>query len=188
MLFIISVLTAVIFLFLFRKPLKNHPLIFYIIAAALTAAASMVNARSLPPFVNQYIIGVISRGTLATAFWCAVMWAGALPDGSKLLKVLMPIRGELSIFAAFLTFGHVIALGGRYIIRFFTEAGKLPDDLFTSTLISLILVAIMVPLTVMSFKKVRKKMKASTWKKIQRTAYIFSHVHENPFFMKQNSN
>lgn len=186
MLFIISVLTAVIFLFLFRKPLKNHPLIFYIIAAALTAAASMVNARSLPPFVNQYIIGAISRGTLATAFWCAVMWAGALPDGSKLLKVLMPIRGELSIFAAFLTFGHVIALGGRYIIRFFTEAGKLPDDLFTSTLISLILVAIMVPLTVMSFKKVRKKMKASTWKKIQRTAYIFYaliYVHVLTFFI-----
>ena len=38
----------------------------------------------------------------------------------------------------------------------------------------------------MSFKKVRKKMKASTWKKIQRTAYIFYaliYVHVLTFFI-----
>jgi uncharacterized protein with FMN-binding domain len=35
------------------------------------------------------------------------------------------------------------------------------------------MVLIMTPLTVMSFKAIRKKMNAKTWKKIQRLAYIF---------------
>ena len=35
------------------------------------------------------------------------------------------------------------------------------------------MVLIMIPLTIMSFKTIRKKMNAKTWKKIQRFAYIF---------------
>ena len=186
MLFIISLLISLIFLLIFRKPLKKHSFIFYIIAAALTAVVSVCDFKGLPREVNTYLVGLVTRGTLATAFWCVVMWTGALPNGSKLMKELMPVRGELSIFAAFLTFGHVIALGGRYIIRFFTEAGKLNNDIFTSTLISIIMVLVMVPLTILSFRKVRKKIKASTWKKIQRTAYIFYaliYVHVLTFFV-----
>ncbi len=186
MLFILSLLISIIFLVLFRKILKKHPFIFYIIAAASTAVVSVCDFKGVPREVSTYVIGLVTRGTLATAFWCVVMWTGALPNGSKLMKELMPVRGELSIFAAFLTFGHVIALGGRYIIRFFTEAGKLSNDIFTSTLISLIMVVVMVPLTILSFRKVRKKIKASTWKKIQRTAYIFYaliYVHVLTFFV-----
>ena len=131
MLFIISLIISLIFLLIFRKALKKHSFIFYIIAAALTAVVSICDFKDLPREVNTYLVGLVSRGTLATAFWCVVMWTGALPNGSKLMKELMPVRGELSIFAAFLTFGHVIALGGRYIIRFSTEAGKLNNDIFT---------------------------------------------------------
>ncbi|MDY4199419.1 MAG: FMN-binding protein, partial [Candidatus Fimadaptatus sp.] len=38
---------------------------------------------------------------------------------------------------------------------------------------SLIMIAIMLPLMITSFKAVRKKMKPKSWKKLQRSAYVF---------------
>mgnify|MGYP003291198846 CR=1 FL=1 len=101
------------------------------------------------------------------------MWTGAFPNGSKPIKVFMPIRGELSIFAAILTLGHNIGYGKTYFVRLFTDASRMSAEQLTASFLTIAMLIIMIPLTVMSFPQIRKKMNAKLWKKIQRTAYLF---------------
>ncbi|MCM1506607.1 MAG: FMN-binding protein [Ruminococcus flavefaciens] len=176
MLFLIALILAFGFAFLCGKPLKKHPFIFYTTAVIITVASVILagaNTRSLPEFVNTYIIGLFTRGALATALWYVVMFMGALPNGSAPIKKLMPIRGELSIFTAILTLGHNIGFGQTYFVRLFTDAGRMSDNQKIAGILSIAMLVIMIPLTVMSFPAVRKKMNAKLWKKIQRTAYLF---------------
>jgi DMSO/TMAO reductase YedYZ heme-binding membrane subunit/uncharacterized protein with FMN-binding domain len=101
------------------------------------------------------------------------MWAGAMPNGSIPIKKIMPIRGELSIFAALLTLGHNIGFGRTYFVRLFTDSDRMTSNQIAASIMTIVLLVIMIPLTVMSFPQIRRKMNAKLWKKIQRTAYIF---------------
>ena len=168
--FLISLLIAGVFSVFCGKTLRKHPAPFYIAAALLSiGTAILANLRipELPAFVQQYIIQLFTKGTLAAAFWAVVMWAGALPNGSPLTKKLMPQRGQLSIFTAILTLGHAVGLGISKLPRWIEKADAL------NLTVCIVLMLIMIPLTVISVQKIRRKMKASTWKAIQRTAYIF---------------
>ncbi len=174
MLFLTALFIAFLVAFCLAKPLKKCPAAFYITAAVLTAASIVITQSDInitSRFVRDYVLGIFSRGALGTAFWALVMWAGALPNGSSSIKKLMPIRGELSITAAILTFSHIITYGMTYISILIK--GRTGSDFIITSIVCLAMVLIMTPLTVMSFKKIRKKMNAKTWKKIQRLAYIF---------------
>lgn len=176
MLFLIALVFAFGFAFLCGKPLKKYPYIFYATAVVITAVTVILaglDLRAIPDFVNTYIIGLFTRGAFATALWCVVMWAGALPNGSAPIKKLMPIRGELSIFAALLTLGHNIGFGRTYFVRLFTDAGRMTSNQIAASVMTIIMLVIMIPLTVMSFPQVRRKMNAKLWKRIQRAAYAF---------------
>lgn len=174
MLFLISLSIAMIVAFLLGKPLKKHPAVFYITAAVLTVSSIVITQSDIDisnRFIRGYVLGIFTRGALGAAFWAVVMWAGALPNGSAPIKKLMPIRGELSITAAILTLSHIITYGMMYISNLLR--GRTGSDFIVTSAVSLAMVLIMTPLTVMSFKAVRKKMNAKTWKKIQRLAYAF---------------
>ena len=174
MLFLTALFIALLIAFCLDKPLKKCPAAFYITAAVLTVAAVAVTQSDITissRFVRDYVLGIFSRGALGAAFWAVVMWAGALPNGSAPIKKLMPIRGELSITAAILTLSHVITYGIQYISSLFN--GRTGSDFWTTSLVCLVMVLIMVPLTVMSFKAVRKKMNAELWKKLQRDNYVY---------------
>ena len=174
MLFLTALFIALLIAFCLDKPLKKCPAAFYISAAILTLASVVITQSDInisSRFVRDNVLGIFSRGALGTAFWAVVMWAGALPNGSAPVKKLMPIRGELSITAAILTFSHIITYGVQYITNLIK--GRTGSDFVVTSTVCLAMVLIMTPLTVMSFKKIRKKMNAKTWKKIQRFAYIF---------------
>ncbi|SFW50547.1 FMN-binding protein [Ruminococcus flavefaciens] len=174
MLFLTALFIALLIAFCLDKPLKKCPAAFYISAAVLTVASVVITQFDInisSRFVRDNVLGIFSRGALGTAFWAVVMWAGALPNGFAPIKKLMPIRGELSITAAILTFSHIITYGVQYITNLIK--GRTGSDFVVTSIVCLAMVLIMTPLTVMSFKKIRKKMNAKTWKKIQRFAYIF---------------
>lgn len=173
MLFIIAVILAVGIAVLLGKPLKKYSFAFYLTAVLISAAVSVFNFRNVPAFVNNYIIALFSRGALATGLWAVVMWTGAFANGSKPKKALMPIRGELSILAALLTLGHNIGFGRTYFVRMFTAPSSMNGQQLVAGIISIIMLAIMLPLTVISFPKIRRKMKPKLWKRIQRAAYVF---------------
>lgn len=169
MLFAISLLFAGAFSILCGKALRKHPAPFYITAALLsTAAVILANTRIImPAFVRQNVISLFTKGILATAFWAVVMWTGALPNQSGLRKKLLPQRGQLSIFAALLTLGHAVGLGITMLPRWIQKADA------PNLMICIGLLLIMLPLTVISVQKIRRKMNAKSWKSMQRTAYIF---------------
>lgn len=176
MLFLISLIIAGTFAFFCGKPLKKHSCIFYGAAVIITVITVFVvksDLHSLPVFLNSYIIPLFTRGALATALWCVVMWTGALPNGSAPIKKLMPIRGELSIFAAILTLGHNIGFGQTYFVMLFTDYSRMSSSQIAASVLTIIMLVIMIPLTVMSIPKIRRKMDAKLWKRIQRSAYIF---------------
>ncbi len=173
MLFLIALILAFGFAFLCHKPLKEHKNIFYIFAVVITIVLAVADFRNLPTFLNSYVIALFSRGALATALWCVVMWAGAFPNGSKPIKTIMPIRGELSILTAILTLGHNIGYGKTYFVRLFTNAQSMSTNQLVASILTIIMLLIMIPLTIMSFPVVRKKMNPKQWKKIQRLAYAF---------------
>ena len=54
----------------------------------------------------DWVLPLFTKGAISAAFWALVMWAGALPRGSRAGKRLLAARGELSIFAAVLTLCH----------------------------------------------------------------------------------
>lgn len=173
MLFIVSLLLAALIALTGKYTLKRHPYPCYAAALAISILVSFYQFPHGLPEAVDFFLNLFRRGALATGLWCIVMWAGALKNGSLLTKKLMPIRGELSIFAAALTLGHNIGYGKTYFVRLFTDAGSLPANQLAACIITLILLAIMLPLTIMSFPKVRRSMKAKKWKQYQRFAYLF---------------
>lgn len=173
MLLIISLVLAVAFVFLCGKALKKHPIFFYSGAGIITIVLALIPFDGVPNFVNNYILALFRRGSLATAIFIIVMYTGALKNGSALMKKLIVIRGELSIMASIMILCHNIFFGKTYFVRLFTSASTMPVTQFLAAIASLLMLVIMIPLAIMSFPKVRKKMKPKLWKRLQRFAYVF---------------
>lgn len=176
MLFLTALALAVCFALLCGKPLKKAPYPFYAAAAILAVGTVLLagaDLRAVPAVVTDHVFALFTRGALATALWCVVMWTGAFPNGSAAVRKLLPIRGELSITAAILTLGHNIGFGQTYFVRLFTDSSRMSASQITASILTIVMLLIMLPLTVMSFPQVRKKMKPKLWKRLQRTAYLF---------------
>ena len=173
MLLIISLIIVALFIYFLKDSLKKYANIFYIGVAVISIAVFLLEFLSMPLFVKNNILGIFAKGSLGTAMFVAVIYAGALPKGSKLIAPLMKIRGELSITAAILVLCHNFTYGMTYFRMLFTKTSLLSATQLAAAVISLVLIAIMIVLTVTSFPSVRKKMQAKKWKQLQRTAYVF---------------
>lgn len=173
MLLIISLIIVALFIYFLKDSLKKHANIYYIGAAVISIAVFLLGFLPMPLFVKNNILGIFAKGSLGTAMFVAVMYAGALPKGNKLIAPLMKIRGELSITAAILVLCHNFTYGMTYFKMLFTKPEVLSATQLTAAIISLVLITIMLVLTVTSFPAVRKKMQAKKWKQLQRTAYVF---------------
>lgn len=173
MLLIISLIIVSLFIYFLKDSLKKHAGIYYIGAAVISIAVFLIGFLPMPLFLKNNILGIFAKGSLGTAMFVAVMYAGALPKGSKLIAPLMKIRGELSITAAILVLCHNFTYGITYFKMLFIKPAALSATQLTAAIISIILITIMLVLTVTSFQAVRKKMKAKKWKQLQHTAYVF---------------
>lgn len=173
MLLIISLIIVALFIYFLKDSLKKYANIFYIGAAVISIAVFLLEFLPMHLFVKNNILGIFAKGSLGTAMFVVVMYTGALPKGNKLIAPLMKIRGELSITAAILVLCHNFTYGMTYFRMLFTKTSLLSATQLAAAVISLVLIAIMIVLTVTSFPSVRKKMQAKKWKQLQRTAYMF---------------
>lgn len=175
MIFLISLALTAVLIRLCAKSLKAHPVPYYCGAVILAAAVVFctVQGVAFPGWFSTWVWPIFARSALSTALFVAVMYAAAVPNGSKLMKTVMPIRGELSILASILTLGHNIAYGKTYFRLLFVRPDRLPVNQLLAAVCSLVMLCIMIPLFITSFKCVRRKMKGSSWKKLQRLAYGF---------------
>ena len=177
MLLLTALILAVCFAVFAAKPIKKHARLFYIGTVVLDIALVTVTYTGanayFPPLLRDFVFPLFSNCAIATALFIVVMMTGALPNGSAAIARLMPIRAELSIIASLLTLGHNLAYGKTYFVLLFTSPDRLSGSLLAAALCSLVMLAIMLPLMITSFPRVRRRMKPKRWKKLQRLAYIF---------------
>ena len=173
MIFIISLVIAAAFILLCGKALRAHPAPFYIVAAVLSALVTGLYWTA-PAFLSLQLRTrlPIMLGAFGTACFIFVMYAGALPNGHPLMKKIMPIRGELSIFACLLTLGHNLSYGKNYLTPGYLFSGPVSPTK-AAAWVSVVSILLMLVLTVTSVKAVRKRFQPKKWKALQRWAYLF---------------
>jgi DMSO/TMAO reductase YedYZ heme-binding membrane subunit len=165
------------FFLIFQPWISKHPSIFYgiTIAFILLLFASYFTGlyESFPAWFSDSVVMMFARGALSTAVFAIVMYLGVIPVRFAPAGRLMRIRAEMSIIGCILALGHNVYYGMYYFYDLFTKASELELPYLIATVITLILIAIMLPLMITSFRSVRKKMSAPSWKKLQRLAYVF---------------
>lgn len=174
---ITGILFTIIFYSLTANLIKKYPGIFYLGIYVWTCFVvyyyNMCYDRNLPSWFNEYFMKIFSRGIFATATFMIVMYLGTITKHNDFSKKLMAIRGEISIMASLLVFSHNIIFGLRYFPTLFTNPSSMPKRELIASIITMFLLLMLIPLFVTSFKSVRKKMKARSWKNLQKMAYPF---------------
>lgn len=181
MLLLVCVLLAVAFSFALKKPIKKAPWLFYLLAIAVDVLIIYSPQLGLPQWMWKTVVLANGRCLFAFGLFTVVMFLGALKDGSKAKRWLMPIRPELSIIAGILTVGHMVRYVNVYSLRVITNPASVANGMLLSFVVALVLAVLLVVLTVTSFKAVKRAMSAKAWKGIQRLAYpffvlIYAHV------------
>ncbi len=175
--FAICLIIVVFLSFTCNQFIKKHANILYaastLVALGVIAGTAMNVAGRMPLMVRNILWEPFAWGGFASAIFVVVMYAGAVQQGSVAQRKWMPIRAELSIIASILTLGHNLSAGQTYFVYLFTEPSKLQGSLLWATICTLLMLCIMLPLFITSFPKVRRKMQARNWKKLQRFAYAF---------------
>jgi DMSO/TMAO reductase YedYZ heme-binding membrane subunit len=178
MLFIVSLIATCAITLIAHKPLRRFPWLFYLAAGLITAylfGAYLTNTYEWwPAWFLDWFVSAFARGSLSTACFVVVMYLGVLPTRVPGVSTLRSVRAELSIIGCILAIGHVIYYGIYYFPRIFITIDEpLPLPYAAATWITLVLVILMIPLLITSLRAVHKRMKAASWKKIQRLAYPF---------------
>lgn len=174
---LVSIALTLLFAFGCRGPLKKHRRIFYGAAVLLVVFEVVYYQFGIrdvaPEWLTDYIMNPFKRGALSTAMFIVVMYLGALNTKNPAVRKLMSIRGELSVIACILTLGHNIIYGTRHFVDLFTRPEEMKPQALVAAVLSIELIAIMLPLMVTSFQTVRCKMRAADWKNLQRLSYVF---------------
>ncbi len=174
---LVSIILTLLFAYGCNTAIRKHAGLFYILAVLVVIFEVLYYQTGLrdaaPEWITEYIVNPFKRGALPTAMFMVVMYMGALDAKKPSVSKLLGIRGELSIIACILTLGHNIIYGKKQFVNLFTNPSEMPTQAFIASIISIIMILIMVPLMITSFKAVRKKMRAVQWKNLQRWAYVF---------------
>ncbi len=158
------------------KWIKKHSGVLYIASALLalfTVAAIWSPIYKEASDMGRTVLSLLTNATLSGALFLMVMMAGALPAGSLLMREWMRLRAELSIIAGILTFGHNIAFGKTYFVYLFGDRHMLSPNVLIAAIISILMILLLFPLWLTSFRAIRRHMKTSTWKRLQKLAYPF---------------
>lgn len=175
------IITGIISIF-FCNNIKKHKNCYYIAAsiiAILTLGFEIYKiCTGVKPDSNILITleRTSAKGIISIGFFIIVMYAGALNSKWNITKNLLRIRGELAIIASILMLPHGIIYGYKFLFlnlpKLIAE-GNFPILYLLVSVVGIIAFLLMIPLFITSFIKIRKKMNAVKWKKLQRWAYLF---------------
>ena len=162
---IIGIAITAIFYIVAADAIKKHPGVFYIgiyvWCGAVVMYFNLGYDQKFPEWFNEYFMNIFSRGIFSTATFMVVMFLGVITKHNKLSRKLMSVRGEISMF------------GVHYFPMLFTNPAAMPTRQMIAAIVTLILLAMLIPLFITSFKSVRRKINGNTWKNMQRMAYPF---------------
>ncbi|MDO4719695.1 MAG: ferric reductase-like transmembrane domain-containing protein [Peptostreptococcaceae bacterium] len=163
--------------FIRKNSVKLYAVAFLIAIADIGSQIYLISQKIRLQGLIQQAESIFSRGILGTAFIAVVMYTGALNSRKPLTKKLLSVRAELSIIGCLFIIPHNVVYG-YYSLNNLLKVWSAPASNFKTTslcisLSGILAVAIMIPLFVTSFRTVRKKMKAKSWKKLQSLSYLF---------------
>lgn len=174
---IIGIAITAIFYIVAADAIKKHPGVFYIgiyvWCGAVVMYFNLGYDQKFPEWFNDYFMNIFSRGIFSTATFMVVMFLGVITKHNKLSRKLMSVRGEISIMGSLIVLNHTVVFGVHYFPMLFTNPAAMPTRQMIAAIVTLILLAMLIPLLITSFKSVRRKMNGKTWKNIQRMAYPF---------------
>lgn len=170
---LIALVGSAVFVALFKRLIRRYPIVFYLAACVIDVALLSGALLSLPAGLAAATFPYAARCLVGFSLFAIVMYAGALPDGSKIRQAVMPIRGELSIIAAILTIGHVVNYLGSYLTQILSGFAGMSAGMVVSFCVSSVLIVLLAALTITSFEAVKSRMEAAVWKRLQKTAYAF---------------
>lgn len=182
---IVGILVITFFYIVMADEIKKHPVVFYLGVylwqAIVIAYYGLELSEKFPEWFTTYFMDVFQRGMFSTITFMVVMFLGAVRNHNNVTRKLMSIRGELSIIGCLSVICHNIIFGVLYFPALVQHPEIMSGRNLAASIISVILILIMIPLFVTSFKSVRRKMTAKNWKKLQRLAYpffflIYAHV------------
>lgn len=174
---IISLLLALLLSLGLTDQIKRNPAVFYLLSVILMVGFSLYYQFGLPDvlpeWVTTYIVSPFKRGSFSTALFILVMYTGLLNPKWQITKKLYKIRGNISIIGCIITLGHNFVYGKKNFPLLFFHISEMKPTRIAATILTLFMIAMMIPLMITSFDSVRKKMKFQTWKKVQALAYPF---------------
>lgn len=177
MYFAASLILALVFALVLNRSISRYSFVWYVIAVLIVIFEWFYYAQGLrdafPHWFTTYVMSFFKRSSFAAALFVLVMYAGVFKPDWAFTRKLRKIRGEMSIIACLLSLGHNLIYGKSHFVKLFTNPGTMKPQYFIASLISLVMIGIMVPLMIISFRWVRKRMNASLWKRMQRWAYVF---------------
>lgn len=177
MVLLTSLIIVTLFYLIFAGAIKKYPVVFYLgfylWQAVVIAYYGLELGQNVPDWFTTYFMDIFKRGMFSTDTFIIVMFLGAVTTHNSVTRKLMGIRGELSIIGSISVICHNIVFGVVYFPALVQHPELMTARNIAASVVSIILVIILIPLFVTSFKCVRKKMKAKNWKNLQRFAYPF---------------
>ncbi len=177
MILIIGLILITLFYLVTAKAIKKMPVLFYLgtylIQALVIGYYAFKCNEQMPKWFNTYIMEFFKRGMFSTVTFIIVMYLGVFIKHNFVSKRLMQIRGELSIIGCFSIICHNIIFGVVYFPSLIEHPKMMTWRTLSASILTVILLLMMIPMFITSFKCVRKRMKAKSWKNIQRMAYPF---------------
>ena len=168
---IISLVIALLLVFPLAKPLKAHPMPFYLAALVIVGVYVIAVGTGVDLNNCRELTFVLQKGYLSSFLLAIVMFTGCLDNTSALKHKWRPVRGELSILSLIFILGHLFVFLPSYLTRLF-GGSHLKANVVASISVALVLGVIFIVLGVTSFKSVRTRMNPKAWKNIQRFAYL----------------
>lgn len=173
----ISLVLAFVFAIALNQSIRKHSLVWYGVSIVIVILEwffyDLGIRETFPDWFTTYFVNIFKRGVFPVALFVLIMFVGVLNPNWTVTKKLRKIRGRLSIIACYLTYGHLLIYGKTHFVKLFTNPGAMQLHHLIAAILSLLMLGIMTPLLITSFKWVRKQMNGATWKKIHRSAYLF---------------
>lgn len=176
---IVGLIITTIFYYLTANLIKKYSVGFYIGFYLVIVGMILVYSRGIYgtlPDGAKFFTDLFQRGVISTATFIIVMFLGTVTTHNSFSRRLMQIRGEISIIGCLMALTHNILFGITYFVAFFKSPNFMNIQTKIATILTITLIVIMIPLFITSFKAVRKKMKAKSWKNLQRLAYPFYYL------------
>jgi DMSO/TMAO reductase YedYZ heme-binding membrane subunit len=142
---------------------------FYILALALSFMFAITSYVTYPFWLQNVLFLLMQKGTLSTSLFVVVMYMGVFKDFNLIKSRLMPTRATLSIIACVLILGHVV----KYLIAYLPRFGVLAGVIQSGLILAIACFMLMLVLGITSFQAIKRKMPATKWISLQKTAYVF---------------